>query len=512
MDSGPLAKPGVDSGNDAVTGRIGAGYLPLEYNGRQGNRDVAWFRGPAIPCQESSQTKWPEDAKSSDAYLRVVEPGSVTDTTLAAAYELGRLTMLADRNASARLVAAKHRLARGNAASLASAQKRQRIQADSAAQSYPPDLLDWFGDLRALRSVPFSYLVPDETMLPLNSIRYFQLDREWLSAMARGAWSVGYVCGLGAKCNLPAELDFNGNVSGLLVRSSVLREWPRMKVSAFSETNEPLPCIQNEALSPDLWLLLFEGTMGSWSFRLPHEHPHFGFSKDDEGSFKDLGPSRFAITGKYNDNTTVKVPISQDAIVEQTVNLTQLRKTISGALFSNATEVLPTVEFEFASPTTLPLLSGTVEVPSGTKRLLDGTFLLPDRTKVLEDGTKVFPNGTKVFANGTKVLPDGTEEAPDDSDDETIETDGTRVLLDGTKVRRDGTKVLRNGNTVLPDGTTVLPDGTAVSWDGTTVSPNAIRLQKDGTKLLGPAAFALLMMEQSHSITFNITPGSKPIQ
>ena len=41
--------------------------------------------------------------------------------------------------------------------------------------------------------VPFSYLVPDAALLPLESIRFFYLDRAWTDALVQGVLSVGTV-------------------------------------------------------------------------------------------------------------------------------------------------------------------------------------------------------------------------------------------------------------------------------------------------------------------------------
>ena len=44
--------------------------------------------------------------------------------------------------------------------------------------------------LRLLHGVPFSYLVPDAELLPVESIRFFYLDRAWTDALVQGALSV----------------------------------------------------------------------------------------------------------------------------------------------------------------------------------------------------------------------------------------------------------------------------------------------------------------------------------
>src|SRR5258708_39023016 len=55
----------------------------------------------------------------------------------------------------------------------------------------PEDTKTWLGRLTLLYGVPFQYLVPDEKMLPAESIRFFYLNPEWLECLLQGACSVG---------------------------------------------------------------------------------------------------------------------------------------------------------------------------------------------------------------------------------------------------------------------------------------------------------------------------------
>src|SRR5262245_15142426 len=46
-------------------------------------------------------------------------------------------------------------------------------------------------ELRLLQSVPFSYLVPDASLLPAESVRFFYLDRNWTDALVEGVLGIG---------------------------------------------------------------------------------------------------------------------------------------------------------------------------------------------------------------------------------------------------------------------------------------------------------------------------------
>jgi hypothetical protein len=50
---------------------------------------------------------------------------------------------------------------------------------------------DWLARLALLHGVPFRHLVPDERMLPVESVRFFYLDPNWIAALIDGALSIG---------------------------------------------------------------------------------------------------------------------------------------------------------------------------------------------------------------------------------------------------------------------------------------------------------------------------------
>jgi hypothetical protein len=70
----------------------------------------------------------------------------------------------------------------------------------------PADVAAWLGRLYTLAGVPFAYLVPDEEMLPPESLRFFALDDAWTQALLDGAFSLGRDLTAGAQ-NASANLD-----------------------------------------------------------------------------------------------------------------------------------------------------------------------------------------------------------------------------------------------------------------------------------------------------------------
>ena len=178
------------------------------------------------------------------------------------------------------------------------------------------NLADWLGRLKLLHGIPFNYLVPDERMLPMESIRFFYCDTIWLDYVTEGAMSLGRSTSVeqahdqaflgdlhalsrhGMKAQrgkemghliqhmAPAEkarlstepIPANEIVTGFLLRSGVVSGWEGLQVEAFRdvERNQPCALLRMDHLSPNVLLCLFEGE--ARSFRI-HEYPevlHFG--------------------------------------------------------------------------------------------------------------------------------------------------------------------------------------------------------------------------------------------
>jgi hypothetical protein len=146
------------------------------------------------------------------------------------------------------------------------------VFADAAAISdalgeveVPADVAAWLGRLHALIGVPFGYLVPDERMLPPESIRFFRLDENWVRALLDGAFSLGRDLtteGDGASANVdraafPAVFDQAREAAprraregvadtpgpkawtGFLLRSSVVADYPGLGVNVYPKGGTP---------------------------------------------------------------------------------------------------------------------------------------------------------------------------------------------------------------------------------------------------------------------------------
>jgi hypothetical protein len=174
----------------------------------------------------------------------------------------------------------------------------------------PPAITKWLENLTILGGVPLDYLVPDERMLPSESLRFFQVDPKWIYSLIEGAYSVGRVTTSelvhdqvvapnlykqvapnlynhlaetadGGLQDQPGLFVF----SGFLLRSAVVSGWPGLRVTAFDANHckltPPEGLASGRPVAPDILLYLVEGVIDSVTFQEPSEGIHFGLDKKD---------------------------------------------------------------------------------------------------------------------------------------------------------------------------------------------------------------------------------------
>jgi len=185
---------------------------------------------------------------------------------------------------------------------------------------------DWLARLRVLEGVPFTYLVPFEEMLPNETIRFFHIDRNWLDALVDGAMSAGrigsedagydaeryeaimnelhkkerdqrpYSQELWGVGEFPESRDITGGtLTGFLLRSSAVRHWPGIEVSAYHSTTgqvtyaieDRIPTIRQERLSESVLLCIFNGTPNHVRLQEPYEGIQIGVDSDQASATND---------------------------------------------------------------------------------------------------------------------------------------------------------------------------------------------------------------------------------
>ena len=268
-----------------------SGFYPLPHKLRQGAQTVSWYHGPlatapAKPLPIGS-------VACADSLLHYYQDNGMFDVSYAAAWELGRLLALQNAHFSAALYKWKKQYVR----SLHKARQMRAVphlpgaNRDYAPAPLPVSADHWLKDLALLKGVPFNYLVPDEELLPVESIRFFRLDKSWVQTLLDGALSIGRIARNDAEYDsmiiAEEKLLACKEVTGFIMRSEVVSGWPALQIEGFGSVKEDdkLNILRNESLSANVKLCLFEGELKALSLHLKPEMLHFGLDWSEEKGF-----------------------------------------------------------------------------------------------------------------------------------------------------------------------------------------------------------------------------------
>ena len=294
VDVGSLTPSAPSVAPDSTV--AGAGIVPLRHELRNGDVVTSWYHGPLSPQAPTfSGIDRPSGADRSDALLVWDPDAGRIDVSYAAAWELGRLLAVHEPQVVEQLLRWKfehqHR-------ALTSAERGQlhsmvdlllRPADATPAPGAPADLVDWFeSQLTLLDSVPFGYLVPDESMLPPGSLRFFEIDPAWLNCLHDGAASLSRRVGdradaLGAISRSHADeqlaLTDTTDWSGFALRSEIVSHYPGTLVTAKIGPKGPdrtdVQPIRRWSPAPDVLMMLYPEKITAVEFEHPIHHVHF---------------------------------------------------------------------------------------------------------------------------------------------------------------------------------------------------------------------------------------------
>lgn len=287
--NGQHSEPGTlklpASGDAEADTYLASGLAPLPHSLRQGAQTVSWYHGPLIPGENQTEIELP--VRAADQLLRYHPRHGMFDVSYAAAWELGRLLALQSKQFSVSL----YKWKRENVQRLKQDEQQVLhrhlpVQARATgAIPEPSDIVSWFDDLSVLRGVPFNYLVPDERMLPPESIRFFRLDHQWMDCLLDGAFSIGRTTKSDHTVRPPGDDASAGaaeKLSGFLLRSNVVAGWPGLLLDAFDAAGRQLESRRTERLSGNVIICIFGGVLQRVEIHQRAEMLHFGFDVPDD--------------------------------------------------------------------------------------------------------------------------------------------------------------------------------------------------------------------------------------
>ncbi len=288
------------------------GSVPLAHGLRQGGKTVSWYRGPLIADRNVSESLENQllgtlPVRSADHLLLYNKATKMLDISYAAAWEIGRMISVSEPTISQQIAQWKTSHAREVAlveqnlvfshipftdaefAHLESKQLEEKLQ-------------QYFTDLSHLKGLPFHYLVPHESLLPDESLRFFYIDPLWIECLLDGAFSIGRTTELDST----REKDDQGRlqfphknerpkITGVLLRSDLVSGWPSLIIEAYEsdkiDAHYKLKMLRYDKVGSNVLLLLFEGEIKTFTLHLPPESLHFGFSRPihkGDNYFKEL--------------------------------------------------------------------------------------------------------------------------------------------------------------------------------------------------------------------------------
>jgi hypothetical protein len=235
-----------------------------------------------------------------------------------------------------------------------------------ATADMPGRLYDWLTGLRLLRNVPLDYLVPDSALLPTESIRFFHVDETWIDRIIDGVfsaantgtvditYSVAMLEAVRATLDLSLESIAQASIAGskwtpangmtgMLIRSQLVRRWPDVVVRAYSgedENTAEMPILRAEPISKDVYIAIFAGTPALVQLREPHVGVRFGVEVDetdktlktyyveqrsDEGKVVTKANSPDAVLTKFPIQNGRVIPVATLGNVSRTVAIQLMR-------------------------------------------------------------------------------------------------------------------------------------------------------------------------------------------
>lgn len=209
-----------------------------------------------------------------------------------------------------------------------------------------PERLEAFlTDIRLLRRIPISYLVPDPDLLPPESIRFFHVNQTWVDRVIDGVFSntnvgtVDFHYSLTTLQMIREKVNPAPNgMTGILIRSELVRRWPGLIVRAFSSVNagvdaeSTVPVLRHEPISRDLYIALFAGQPRRIHIREPFEGVRFGV-EGTPGSYNvdQRNPDGSAVTEAGPNGTQVgkNEPVPLRSQPFRTLNVNALRTQLA---------------------------------------------------------------------------------------------------------------------------------------------------------------------------------------
>lgn len=289
------------------------GFVPVRHALRQGGKTLSWYRGPFVTGAVSDNLSLPVHA--SDALLQYYPDVGMFNLGYASAWELGRLMALQSPTFASSLYEWKRLRDQQDKCNQRPEQGEHPLEKLTVETQMPESVKTGLAQLSYLQGIPFKYLVPDERLLPRESIRFFQVDVNWIRCLLDGAYSIGRIIKADFECDkrTPPSIPYT-QATGILIRSDIVSGYPDVLIDGYDDQNNRLTELRRQSLSQNILLCLFEGNL----FRLDiHQKPetlHFALELSGNRRYaktlrdqQNISPNPKTITGELHEKRLVPI-------------------------------------------------------------------------------------------------------------------------------------------------------------------------------------------------------------
>lgn len=141
---------------------------------------------------------------------------------------------------------------------------------------------DWLKRLASLKELMFPYLVPDEKMLPMESISFFYVDEQWVHFLLDGATSLGVQTRFDVFINnhMRSRISLDGVPKfGMLLRSALVSGWYNLQVEASKGSNQLQ--VEDVELQEQIALYFFDDVPDKIKIIEPHAELTYGMNTNE---------------------------------------------------------------------------------------------------------------------------------------------------------------------------------------------------------------------------------------